>query len=189
MAKIKFSRRHALFQRWNNRPEFHGTEAVQAVDLPISFTGSKRDIDMLFPLQSGRKFSELMYSDGAFEMPYLSPILLHRKLEGLIVDIWDETGRGKPLHFVGVNAKDITVEFNAKFSILVTMKLQLRPDIDKELQRLARLQLLQQTREIYIEGQQGDIFGQEDPEDPEEQPGLLGEEENEDEDEDEDKVA
>lgn len=176
MAKLKFSKREGTFSAFKNRVPEHGANGKTEVDLPVKFRGSKRDIDALFLTVSGVKASEVLYTDGIFEMPYISPLSVGRTLEGLMVQIWDEATKSKsPLKFSGVTAKDIVVEFNAKYIIEISMKLVLSPDPDKELPRLARLQTLDTPRDIEIEGAQGDIFDEDEDEQEGDQKDMVGE--------------
>ncbi len=191
MAKLKFSKREGTFFPFKNRVPEHGDNGKTEVDLPVSFTGSKRDIDAMFLTVSGAKASEILYQDAIFEMPYISPLRVGRTLEGLLVTIWDEATKSKsPLKFSNVTAKDIEVEFSAKHIIEVSMKLVLSPDPDKELPRLARLQTLDTPRNIEIEGAQGDIFSDDDEDADESGQGdLVGKgegEEGEDNEEEDD---
>jgi hypothetical protein len=175
MAKFKLSRREGSFGAFKNRVPEHGANGKTEIDLPVSLKGTKRDMDALLLTVSGAKASEILYTDGIFEMPYISPLTLGRTIEGLLVQIWDEATRKAPLRFSGVTAKDIVMDFSAKHIIEVKMKLVLSPDPDKELPRLARLQTLDTTRDIEIEGQQGDIFGVEEEEEEGEQTDMVGE--------------
>lgn len=187
MAKFKLSRREGSFGAFKNRVPEHGANGKTEIDLPVSIKGTKRDMDAFFLTVSGAKASDFLYQDGIFEMPYISPLALGRTIEGLLVQIWDEATRKAPLRFSNVTAKDIVVEFNAKCIIEVKLKLVLAPDPDKELPRLARLQTLDTTRDIEIEGQQGDIFGVEEEEPDEgEQGTLLDQQETETDDESDD---
>lgn len=176
MAKFKVSRRECNFLPYKNRVPEHGANGKTVIDLPIRYKGTKRDADSLLLTVSGEKASDLLWHDGVVEMPYLSPLSIGRTLEGLLVMIWDEATKSKtPLRFANVTAKDIVAELNAKHIIEVTMKLVIEPDPEKELPRLARLQTLDSARDIEIEGQQGDIFGEE-AEEPEEgeQADMVG---------------
>ena len=183
MAKLKFSRREGNFSAYKNRVPEHGANGRTEVDQPVRFKGTKRDVDALMLTVSGTKFSELLYQNGVFELPYISPLSINRTLEGLLVTIWDEATRSKsPLKFSNVTAKDIVVEFHSNHIMEVNMKLVLAPDVDKELPRLARLQTLDAPRDIEIEGQQGDIFNQEEEEEEEEpQRDMVGDAKPEDE--------
>lgn len=189
--KLKISRREATFTTHINvRTEGSGDGRKTASDIAVSFVGTKRDIDNLIPMLAG-KFSDVLYDkSGQFLCPHLSPIKLHRKPEGLLIQIFDQ-GTKKPLKFTKASAKNISVTLHPKKNCSVSMLLQVRPDAG-QLDRLTKL--LTTAAEIEIEAEQDELFyeeesdGEEDggSDEAQQELGVDDDEADEDQDEDED---
>lgn len=178
---FKITKKAAYFGKLNTRPESHGDTQVTAVDLPVTILGGKRELDMLLPVAKGRpKWSDRLYTkDGQLELN-AEPIVLARKPEGLGVTIYDK-GPKSPLKFKDVVAKNITVQLANRHKLSIELTLQIHPDVDKELPRLARL--MKQEKEIEIIGLQVDMFSEDEPDEPEagEQQTLVPETDEEEE--------
>lgn len=161
MSKFQISLREVHVGKINARLENHGEEKMPATDIPIKFRGTKRDLDMLVPLQDG-KFSDLIYSeDGHCLIPHLSPLEVHRKPEGLDITIFDQaTKRSAPMRFVEAKAKSIKIELGKKFELEISMTLQVQVDPEAQASRLYRL--MDAKRELKIESSQEDWIDVED---------------------------
>lgn len=186
--KLKITKREASFTTHINvRTEGSGDGRKTATDIAVSFVGTKRDIDNIVPMITG-KFSDIMYDKaGQFLSPHLSPLKLHRKPEGLTILIYDQ-GVKKPLKFTKAAAKNIVVTFHQKRNCSVDMLLQVRPDAG-QIDRLTKL--LTATAEIEIEAEQEELFfdeseeGEEDGGGDEAQQQLIGDDAGEEEEEEE----
>lgn len=169
--KFKVSRRLGHFLHLNVRNERHGDEKVPAADIKIEFPGTKRDLDMLLPLQDG-KMSDVLYDDkGNLMTPYLSPLKVFRKPENVTMRIWDRTSEKDFLEFEGTTIKGIEMDLNDKRNLLVRLTIQVHDDPEKHTARLRRL--MDAERDFSLEAQQEDFFDQ-DP-DEEETESAQGE--------------
>lgn len=155
MSKFQIALREAHVGKINARLEKHGDENMPATDIPVTFRGTKRDLDMLVPLQEG-KFSDLIYSkDGHCLIPHLSPLTVHRKPEGLDIQIFDQaTKKSTPLRFTEAKAKSITIELGKKHELIICMTLQVQVDPEAQAARLYRL--MDSKRDLKIESSQQD---------------------------------
>lgn len=188
--RFKVSKRKGTFGKLNTRNENHGTEKVPAADISITYTGTKRDLDLLIPLQDKRKISDVFYDEhGHLQVPFMNPIKLQRTPENVTAVFWDQaTNSKKPLEFESCRIKNIQVTLNDKRNVEVTLLVQLHDDPERDTARLRRL--ADQDREFSLESMQEEIFDEE-PEDEEDggQEELdvdSEEEEEEEEEEDED---
>jgi len=153
----------------NTRNELHGKDKVPAVDIPISFRGTKRDIDRFIPVQDG-KFSDIAYEGGAFLFPYLSPLKVHRKPEGLDIRMYGIDLKKPYLSFSGGKLKNIEITFNNRHEIQVTGTLQVEIDAERDAARL--IKMMDTDCDIEFEATQEEMFGAaEDEEEEEEEPG------------------
>ena len=162
MARFKLARRLGLFGKINIRNENHGDEKVPAADIKVVCLGTKRDLDMLFPL-GDVKISDAIYDkEGHLLAPWMSPMKNHRKPEGVQFTVWDQPTNGKnPLSFDGVKIKIVSVELKDKRNIIIELTIQLHDDPDKHTTRLRRL--MDTEREFELIAQQDELFDQ-DPE-------------------------
>lgn len=194
--RFRLRERNGQFGKLNTRPELAGSDpedSTTAVDLPVRWKGAKREFDMLVPAMDGAKASAFYWNEHkALNYPHIARLTLDRKPENLEVTIYDQaTARAKPLIFKGVTGKNIVVLSEDKYAIEVNMMLQLHPDEDTELPRLARL--MNRTRKFEIIATQDELLPGEDDDEEEEDGGQgeieLGaddEEETEEEEEEED---
>lgn len=188
--RFKVKEREGTFGKLNTRAELAGKDpedSKTAVDLPVKWRGAKRDFDMLVVSQDGQKASEFFWTEQKIiNFPHLRTFKLDRTPENLEVTIYDQnTARAKPLVFKGVSSKDISVTLEDKHIILVNMMLQLHPDEDTELPRLARL--MGRKRKFEIIATQDEMFPSDDDEEEEEeeQGSLLAPDPDEEEEEEE----
>lgn len=157
--RIKIPRREGTFSpHLNGRTEGSGDGKKTAADLKVWFLGTKTTIDTIVPLVNGVKFSDVMYDQtGRFLCPYMSPLKLHRKPEGLLITIYD--GGKKPMQFKKASAKNLEILFHEKRNCEVEMLLQVRPDPD-QWQRLARL-IAAEKAEFEVVAEQEELFTEE----------------------------
>lgn len=162
--KFKIHRRKGKFGKGNFRNENHGKEKVPAADLPITFDGGKRELDMLAPLIGDLKFSDVIYDEkGNLLMPYLSPMSIHRKPDNVTFRCWDNPTNAKNvLEFDGCTVKSIVATLKNKRNLIITLTVQLHDDPDKHTARLRKI--MDKEYEFELEAQQEDFFDT-DPED------------------------
>lgn len=172
--KFRISERDGLFGRANFRNEKHGKENVPAADIAISFKGSKRDIDVLFPFLEG-KASDVMYTEkGRLQAPFML-VQNARTPENVTFTVWDQATKKKdPLEFTGCKVKIRKTELHDKYNVEVEVLVQLHDDPDEHAARLRWL--MDNTRRFSLESQQDD-FWNDDPEEKkakDKQPTLPG---------------
>lgn len=161
MSKFKITARAADIGKLNIRPEHHGDKIEPAMDIPVKVRGTKRDLDMLIPVQDG-KFSEMAYTlDGACLVPHISPLHVNRKPDNLKVTIWDSpTKKTQKLEFSEAKVKNIVVELGAKHKLEIMFTLQVNIDTERDAARLVRC--MGESREIEITATQDDLFDYDD---------------------------
>lgn len=170
---FKFSKRSGEIGKLNTRIELHGTEKKPAVDIPLKFQATKRDLDMLCPIQNDEKYSDMIYHDGQLLTPYLSPLTIHRKPSDVEFKIYDEPTKPKSvLAFGGAHVKDIEVVLLAKQKFEITLKVQFEIEPDKHAARL--MSVMGQTREFEMISRQDDLYESDEPE-GDAQEGAQGE--------------
>lgn len=186
--KFKVSERHGTFGKFNPRNENHGNEKKPAGDIPITFKGGKREIDMLFPLLEG-KMSKLIWTEkGELNAPFMK-LTNSREPENVSVLIYDQaTARGKPIELESCKVKIKEVQIERKFNVIITVMVQFHDDVDTYSARLRYL--MDQERRFVLEAQQDDFWDEEpeqDEDDTQEELEVdVEEEEEEEEEEDED---
>lgn len=191
---FKLSKRIGTIVNVNLRAEKNGPEETKpAADIKITCRGTKRDIDMLFPLEEGYgKFSDTMFNkQGYYLAPYSAKQTLSRTPENANFVVYDQATKPKAkLNFLKCDVKSISVVFaGGKHQCEITFTVQIHPDLDKDLPRLAAIQTL--DREFEIEAADDDMFGtaaqdaaDNDPSAKGKQTDIEDEEEEEEEDED-----
>lgn len=184
--KFKVHRRAGQFGKINIRNENHGDEKVPAADLSVTFTGGKRELDMLCPMPDGSKFSEMIYDEsGNLLMPFLSPMKVHRKPDTIKFCCWDRPTSEKDfLQFGDVSVKSISVQLKDKRNIIVSCMVQLHDDPEKHTARLRRL--MDAEREFSLEALQEDLFNEEQDEDEEKDQSEMDIDTEQEPDEDDD---
>lgn len=159
--RFKLGKRVGHIDNVNLRAELKGDERTPAADISITCKGTKRDIDMCFPTEAGyEKYSDIMFNEQGYYLCPFDPVhWLQRKPEGIKLTIWDqETAKTKKLVFPASRIKDIVVKFEGgKHQISISFKVQIHPDLEEDLPRLAAIQQL--DREFEVEATQDDIFG------------------------------
>lgn len=186
--KFNIAKREGKFTHGNFRNEKKGrNEVTPATDLSVTFSGTKRDIDMLLPHpDKGIKMSDVLYdAAGNIMLPFMSPFKLARRPEGVLFTVWDQaTNTRKPMVFEGCKVKDINFITKEKRNLIIALKIQLHDNPEADTARLRRL--VDTERQFSLVAQQEEIFD-EDPEDDENdgQDELDVDEEQDDEPEDE----
>jgi hypothetical protein len=159
--RFKLSRRVGHIDNVNLRAERVGDETTPACDVSITCRGTKRDIDMLFPTEEGYgKYSDLMFNkQGYYLVPFDNVHWLNRKPEGITFTLYDQvTKKTAKLTFQQSRIKDVVATFTGgKHEHVITFKIQIHPDLEKDLPRLAACQQL--DREFEVEATQDDMFG------------------------------
>lgn len=160
--RFKLSKRTGHIDNVNLRSELKGKdERTPACDVSITCRGTKRDVDMLFPTEEGyAKYSDLLFNkQGYYLVPFDNVHKLNRKPEGVTFTLYDQaTKKTAKLTFQQARIKDIIVTFmGGKHECEITFKVQLHPDLEKDLPRLAAVQ--QTDREFEVEATQDDMFG------------------------------
>lgn len=183
--KFKVNERLGTFGKFNPRNENHGKEKKPAGDIPVTFKGGKRDLDMLFPMVEG-KMSKLVWTEkGELNAPYLK--LLNARLpEDVDFTVYDQnTSRAKPIELEGCKIKIKDVQIERKFNLVVGLLIQFHDDVDSYSARLRYL--MDQERRFTLEAKQDDFWDKApDDEDDEDGQGELEVETEEDEEEDTD---
>lgn len=147
------TKRIVPFGERNAAPAPHD-DKVPVADLPLTFRGTKRDLDMLLPQQDGTKASSVFYTeDGHLTMPYLVPLPVNRQPEGLEVIIYDQnTSRMAPLVFADAKISGISIKMKPKFDLEIKMTLHVMVDPDSQGGRL--YQVMGNEREVEISATQ-----------------------------------
>jgi hypothetical protein len=199
---FKLAKRMGTVINVNLRAEKNGKDGTTpASDIKIKCRGTKRDVDMLFPTEEGYdKYSDLMFNaQGHYLAPYDRKHKIERAPEEAIFTIYDQSTKpSAKLTFKQCSVKGIEVEFNGgKHQHEIVFTVQVHPDLEKDLPRLAAIQTL--DREFEIEAAQDDVFDTGAQDQADNDPGAKGgpkqtdvedgaeeEEEEEEEEEDED---
>lgn len=188
--KFKLTAREGEFLHANFRGEKHGQERVPATDLKIRCRGTKRDFDMLFPLQEGKLTAIVWDAKGNLQVNYMSPLKNHRTPEDVEFIVWDQNTKKKdPLQFEGCKVKFGEIVLHDKWNFDLTLTVQLHDDPERDTPRLRRLP---DTKcEFQLEAMQEDFFDEDPEEDEDDKQGSLdvkqggGEKEEEEEEEEE----
>lgn len=208
--RFKLPRREAEFTNVNLRNEKHGKDIVPACDIKFTCKGTRRDLDMLFPLNPGEKYSQTVYDkDKNLLIPFASPMNNQRKPENVSFIVWDKHTRSdSKLEFDGCTVKlgNNCVVLEDKGNIFITGTIQVHDDPEKHSARIRALmgnkfdfELISAQDDFWnsdpeddedAEKAQGDMIGGKEPEEPEESeeeepPEDEGEDEGEEEEEDE----
>lgn len=155
---LKITRTTARFSKVNPRVEMHGDDKVQASDISVSIPLPAEPI--VSDLTQNKRLSDFLHTaDGRVNVPAISPIVVHRTLDGMKVTIWDNPE--KPLKLSDVTLKDPTLELLPNKSVELKVKLQTKYG-PGQLERLA--DLMQNSADIEIEATQTEIAFEDDKE-------------------------
>lgn len=129
--KFDFAKRIAEFGVFNNRRENHGEEKVKAIDLPMRFQVTPKELDMLVPCQ-GVRFSEFIYGANLkkpkLQTYLLSPMGVVRKPEHVTMIIHDnDVDKRRSMKFEDVTIKGLQLEFEEDGVIFCSCKAQIHP--------------------------------------------------------------
>lgn len=133
--KFNFSVRKCQFGTFNNRNEFDGPEdRVKAIDLPMTFSVRRNELDMLVPVDddTGPLFSDLLFSEKHVRVFVIAPLKIYRKPEDVHLTIMYGTDGPKAkeytLEFKDVTIKDPVLHVSIEDGTLsLTCKAQIHP--------------------------------------------------------------
>lgn len=170
--KFKVTEREGTFGKANFRNEKHGKENVPAADIPISFKGTKRDINMLFPFIEGKATDALYTENGRLQAPFMDTPN-SRTPENVTFVVWDQATKKKdPLEFPNCKVKIRKVKLHDKYNAEVEVLVQLHDDPDEHAARLRWL--MDSVRRFTLESQQDDFWSEDAEEKEDKQPTLPG---------------
>lgn len=165
--QFNLERTTAKFGVFNPRKE---KNVGPACDLPFTIVVPADILLMLAPAQvasddeeppheddtKDRIIQELFSVEGYVKRPALSPLSIHRKPEGVTVEIWDQEDLGDPLMLTPCRFSGLSVELQSPHQVVLKGKIQYSDYNNNELIRISSI--MDESHDIAWRIEQIDLF-------------------------------